>query len=198
MLRRLPGESDLGFFGSSDSGDAVSNTPYDSNENVAVPSNPPETAQYNPGYRDTYASAASVPLSPWCILYYVILPCFALFGLVVAIYYWRCCPWLCCYRNDDDYVWRDQSTKARGDSDKTEGTAENTPPNKSNGVPTSIAIAIPEGSVQPQQQQIQRETLPPVAKEVSSGRSWIRSKKDANPPPLKKGGILHDHNLDVA
>lgn len=194
MLRRLQGESGLGFYGD-DSGDGG---PY---ENDISTNPPPAPAEYdNPGYRDTYdyTSAASIPLSPWCIAYYVILPSFALFGLVVAIYYWRCCPWLCCYRDDDDNAWRDRRKKVTGDSERAEGTAENTPAQKPNGVPTSIAIAIPEGFVEPQQQQMERETLP-VAKEVPSGRrGWMRMKKDVAPPPLKKDGISHDKNLDVA
>lgn len=152
MLRRLQGESDIGFYGddSSDGG------PYEKD----ISTNPPPApAEYDsPGYRDTYdyTSAASIPLSPWCIAYYVILPSFALFGLVVAIYYWRCCPWLCCYRDDDDNAWRDRSKNVRGDSERTEGTAENPSAKKSNGVPASIAIAIPEGFVEPQQQQMER------------------------------------------
>ena len=180
MLRRMPGESDLGFFGSeSDSGDQ----PFFDEGHFAPEAEEPSTSYIsNPGYRDTYTaySATSVPLSPWCIVFYIVLPCFALFGLVVMIYYWGCCPsCLGCYRDhDDNKVWRDQSQKVRGGSEKTEGTAENNgePSLKPNGVPTSIAISIPDESAQPQKQHIQRDNKPPGGDpEVpsSSWRSWL-------------------------
>jgi len=172
----MPGESDVGFFGS-DSEDQ----PSPSDEDAVLSSDEPPSYVYDAGYRGTYTASAatSVPLSPWCIIFYVVLPCFALFGLLVSIYYSRCFPWLCCYRDDDendDEVWRDRSKKVREDSEKTEGTAENKiPPTKPNGIPTSIAIAIPEESA--------REGLP-VAREMSSWRSWLlRSKKSASSIP---------------
>ena len=56
-------------------------------------------------------------------------------------------------------------------------------------------MVIPEGFVEPQQQQMQRETLPVVP---SGRRGWMRMKKDVAPPPLKKDGISHVKNLDVA
>ena len=196
MLRRMPGESDLGFFGSEseDQQAFLDEGPSAPDEDAIITPEEPSTS-YSPGYRDTYTASAatSVPLSPWCIVFYIILPCFALFGLVVMIYYWGCCP-SCfgCYRDDDDNkVWRDQSQKVRGGSEKTEGTAENNsaPSLKPNGVPTSIAISIQDESAQPQKQHIQRDNKPPVAgagaPEVpsSSWRSWLHRNKKSSVPP---------------
>jgi hypothetical protein len=195
MLRRMPGESDLGFYGSEseDQQAFLDEGPYAPDEDNAMTPEEPSTSYSSPGYRDTYTSSAatSVPLSPWCIIFYIVLPCFALFCLVVMIYYWGCCPsCLGCYRdNDDNKVWRDQSQKVRGGSEKTEGTAENnnTASLKPNGVPTSIAISIPDESAQPQKQHIQRDNKPPRgAPEVpsSSWRSWLhRSKKSVTSAP---------------
>ena len=180
MLRRMPGESDFGFYGSEseDQQEAfLDESPYYSpDEADATTPEESSSTTYSAGYRDTYteSAATSVPLSPWCIIFYIILPCFALFGFVVMIYYWGCCPsWLGCYRDDhDNKVWRDQSEKVRGGSEKTEGTAENTTPStKPNGVPTSIAISItPDESTQPQKQHMQRD---PEEMPSSSWRSWL-------------------------
>ena len=184
MLRRMPGESDLGFFGSdSDSGDQQ---PFVDEGPFAPEEEPSTSYSSSPGYRDTFTAyyATSVPLSPWCIVFYTVLPCFALFGLVVMIYYWGCCPsCLGCYR-DDDKVWRDRSQKVRGGSEKTEGTAENNgaPSLKPNGVPSSIAISIPDESAQPQKQRI-HDKPPGGAPEVpsSSWRSWLHRSKKTSP-----------------
>lgn len=137
-------------------------------------------------YEATRSEAPSVGgLTPFCVVFYIIIPLFTLAMICVIIYYCqcqcRCCGSRKVVESDDDS--NNNNNDDNGDSHHSSTKRKAV---KKGGIPSSVAIAIPDGAIQPDiSPPIQQQGALPIAKEVQVQ------------PPKREGGSGAVPVLDI-
>mmetsp|Transcript_25649 Transcript_25649/g.55532 ORF Transcript_25649/g.55532 Transcript_25649/m.55532 type:complete len:245 (+) Transcript_25649:318-1052(+) len=120
-------------------------------------------------YEATRSEAPSLGgLTPFCVVFYIIVPLFTLAMICVLIYYCqcqcRCCGSRKVVESDDDIIINNNNNGENGDSHPSSNNRTGV---IKGGIPSSVAIAIPDGAVQPNiPSPIQQPGALPIAKEV--------------------------------